>query len=66
MEAPKLIITEQDGETLMFGMCSVCLAILPTIKENGRDRNIRLLERVFQVHVNAEHSDQPRKWESKQ
>jgi hypothetical protein len=58
MEAPKLIITEQDGDTPMFGMCSACRAILPTIKASGRDRNSRLLERVFAVHVKAEHSDQ--------
>jgi len=59
METPKLIITEQDGETPMLGMCSVCRALFPAITGNERDRNNRLLESAFQEHVKAEHSDQP-------
>jgi hypothetical protein len=60
MDAPKLIITEAHGQTPMQGMCSKCRALFPTIEANGRDRNNRLLERVFQQHVNIEHSDQLR------
>jgi len=63
---PTLIVTDQDGETPMLGMCSVCRALFPTIEKNGRDRNNLLLERVFQVHVRAEHSEQPRQRESEQ
>ena len=62
MDAPRLIVTEQDRDTPMFGTCSVCRAIFPTVEANGRDRNIRLLERVFQQHLKAEHSDQPPLW----
>jgi len=64
MEAPKLIVTERDCETPMAGMCSLCRAIFPAIKENGAEANKRLLESCFRDHIKAEHSDQPPPWES--
>ena len=66
MEAPKLIITEAHGQTPMLGMCSKCRALFPTLEANARDRNIRLLERVFQVHARAEHSDHAPSWNARQ
>ena len=70
LESPKLII-EWDGDTATSATCSVCRAIFPTLEEEGAEEegaeaNRRLLERVFQVHVKAEHSDQALPWESAQ
>ena len=62
MEAPMLIIKDHDGDTPMLGMCSVCRALFPTVEANGRESNNRLLERVFQEHVKAEHSDKGPPW----
>jgi hypothetical protein len=65
LETPKLII-EWDGEDPTSAMCSACRAIFPTLEEEGAEANKRLLESFFQVHVDAEHSDQPPPWETGQ
>lgn len=55
---PNLII-EWDGDSLTKGMCSACRAVFPTLEGNGTEANKQLLESFFQVHIKAEHSDQP-------
>lgn len=57
METPNLII-ERNGESPTSGMCSACRALFPTVEWNGAEANRRLVERAFQRHVEAEHSDQ--------
>ena len=66
MEAPKLIITERNGDTPTTAVCSACRAIFPTVEWNGPEANRRLVESAFQKHVKAEHSDQPPPRESTQ
>ena len=65
METPKLII-EWDGETPTSAMCSACRAMFPAVEGKGPETNKRLLERFFQKHVKAEHSDQRPPWENAQ